>query len=335
MADPRKRPPAARQAEATPQVRALLYRAKAVVAERFPVLPVRGAPPAIAVPDDAFDLRAVRQLAPELARLSALVCRIDVAAGGRSLHQGTGVLVAGDVVLTCRHVVASFAMPGPRGWDLVDPAAGAVARFDPVPDGGGGTGVPVSQVLFAATDSGQGLDYRRDEPELALLRLARPVTAVAPDAGMLNWSTDFEADADARACAVISYPGDPFTTDAAGRKVFADVRLRRVSVRLVEGQFEPDGRPLYGTCCLTIGAMRLATLPNDGHRLFASHDCSTLAGASGGGVVDLSSGKIVGIHCGGEFGGLNQFQLFSAALGRIGRREELRAALAAAGVPGF
>lgn len=324
------------QVKMTPQTRTFLQRTKAVINERFPVLPVREDPPALQVPEADFEQRPVRQLAPLLAELSTLVCRIDVETnGGSSTHMGTSFLVAKDVLLTCRHVVASFGAPGTSRWGFADPATRAMARFGPMPDGQGGRSIRVSEILFAGSASKKDLDYGQCEPEIALLRLAQPVAAKPAIIAAPDWSTDFEDRAEKRACAVISYPANPFTTDHRGRRVFVDTDLDPSLIGLVERQFEPGGDPLFGTLCVSIGSMYLLTVPNDDYRLFASHDCSTLAGSSGGCVVDLTSGRIVGIHCGGKYKTINLFQLFSAALGRIGRRDELREALAKANVPGF
>ena len=327
----------------SPELRAFLSRERAVVHVRYPVFPVRGDPPALVVSDDAYDLEPFRVvagsqslLATTLSALSALVCRIDVRRDPAApmVHVGTGILVAPDLVLTCRHVAAAFAQPTDATWQFRTGGVQAAVCFAAVPDDGTAPFIPVSEVVFAGSSSREGLVFDLNEPELALLRLAAPAPEQPAHGDAFGWQKDLDPQADSvRAVAVASYPANPFVT-LQGRKVFSQPDLRNVPVRLVEVQFEPGGVSLYGTRCVTVGLMTPSSTATDTHRLFAAHDCSTLGGSSGGAVIDLETGKIIGVHCGGEFRRQNQLQLFFAALNRIGRATELRTAMTAAGIAG-
>lgn len=320
-------------------------RENAIVNKAFPVIPVRNDPLVLQVPEGDFDLQAFRAqpgdvnaLASVLAGLSSLVCRVD---GRRSasqamVHQGSGVLVAPDVVLTCRHVAATFAVRGSKGWKLRTGGAAAAVIFDSSPTQGESISIPVSSVLFAGSASSEKLAMDIDEPELALLRLAKAVNVPALTVEAFDWWTDLDpAPGSLRGVTVISYPADPFTRDGAGNKAFIDPELRTVNICDVEDQFEPGGSPLYGTKCVTVGQFGASHSSEDRHRLFAAHDCSTLGGSSGGAVVDTTIRRIIGIHCGGTFGEQNQFQLFCVALGRIGLAQTLKDALVAADATGL
>lgn len=324
----------------SPDLRAYLSREKAVINIDFPVFPIRGDPPVLEISADDYDLEPFRTvpgggtLGSSLAAAAALVCRIDAAshANDAMTHRGTGVLVAPDLVLTCRHVVASFALPtATKNWQFKADGARATVHFGATPDDDPENSIAVSGIVFAGSKSSTKLALNANEPEIALLRLSK--RAAAP-AQLFDWAVNREAVDELRqAVAVVSYPGNPFESVTGEQRKFSDPALSGVPAALVTYRFEPSGAPpLYGTRCLTIG-MRRNRQGTDRYGLFAAHDCSTLGGSSGGAVIDLLTGRIIGIHCGGEFTVENQFQLLWSALNRIGRFTDLRKAMMDAGIP--
>lgn len=190
------------------------------------------------------------------------VGRIDVK-GHRDLDWvGTGFLTAEDVVLTNAHVVREFATHSRRQWQFIP---GLTTEVDYGRELGNekADAVPVKTVL--------GIHPRHD---LALLRL-EPSARTAPPLAIGRSAPKLE---ERRKVYVIGHPAwDGRRNDPEPmRRIFADVfNLKRVQ----PGEaFAAPGE----------------------HGLF-HHDCSTLGGNSGSCVVDLETGRVIGLHAGGHY----------------------------------
>jgi endonuclease G len=234
-------------------------------------------PPADGFADSDVLMNRLRDASGQIAATVPSVGRIDLA---NHMYDwvGTGWVVAPDVVVTNRHVAQVFAAAGP----------------------GGG-------FAFRAAEGGRTvkakLDLRREynRPDEALVR-AREVLWIEPDGGpdvaLLRVDTE---DEDGRTLpapvplmtqdevdgsfgswvAVVGYPArSPYNSLADQQRIFDGVydvkRLAPGTVMAVT----PDGR--------------------------LAHDATTLGGNSGSVVVDLATGKAVGLHYGGIEGDRNR-----------------------------
>jgi Trypsin-like peptidase domain len=189
---------------------------------------------------------------------------------------GTGFLVGPDVLMTNRHVAIELTAPRPSGrWGI---APGIRARVDFVEELGSFDGSP-----FDIT----GLIGIHGRLDMALFRVAARGGAggaealpaplpLAADPGPLDSLAK-------RQVYVVGYPAwDGRRNDPEPmRRLFADIYNVK---RLQPGEI---GRHVPG------------------RRLF-THDCSTLGGNSGSGVIDLASHRVLGLHFGGRFREANQ-----------------------------
>lgn len=198
----------------------------------------------------------------------------------RKLWSGTGWVAADGLVMTNRHVIRDFAEPltqeaGETRWRL---KAGMAARINfgedwlgtgPPPDDEACTyDVPADAVLRAHPEE--------DKPDLALIPVQRTsgTDKLLPDPLVIDGRGDKIADG--RTVYVVGYPA----RDERGRELAS-------MYRLFDGIFDVK-RLQPGK---VIGLLpELVTL---------LHDCSTLGGNSGSCVVDLETGRVVGLHFGG------------------------------------
>ncbi len=196
-----------------------------------------------------------------------------IARAGR--HQGTGVLIRHPhwpepVVVTAAHVVAGLAAAvAERG-----PASLEIDFLGEV--GAVGSNRHALGRLLAVGDAGGWTT------DFAVIELGRPVDGPLP--------TPLQVDGDLGSVdppaqvAIVSYPGVPSGTaramwpEGAWRDVFEGVwHLKRVSpARAVAGAAEP----------------------------LIHHDATTTAGSSGGALLSIGTGRLAGLHLGGE-GGVN------------------------------
>ena len=204
-----------------------------------------------------------------LQRILPSVGRIELKRLPEDVHIGTGWLVGEDVVVTNRHVAEFFSRGSGRT---------AVLSKDPF-----GQPVPV-QIDFreehARKDVAEHvvaeilwieeLDDRL--PDMALLKLRRNGELPPP----IEFSTSLPTAGEAT-IAVVGYPAWDYRNDAATmQRLFGDI---------------------YGVKRLAPGFVSGA-----GEGFIFEHDCTTLGGNSGSVVLDVSTGKAIGLHFAGEFG---------------------------------
>ena len=192
------------------------------------------------------------------------VCRVEVDGHPALDWVGSGFLVAGDVVLTNRHVAKEFARQGADGAWVFEPEM--VVRVDFSEEFGG------SQAReFQITE----LIGVSDAFDMAFLRVAK-----TGDAGELPPSLPLapaSAVQQGREVYVVGYPAsDSRRNDPEEqRRIFSNIfDVKRLQPGQISGVEPPS--------------------------LFL-HDCSTLGGNSGSCVVDLETHAIVGLHFSGRF----------------------------------
>jgi hypothetical protein len=200
------------------------------------------------------------------------VGRVEVSGHPRLSWAGTAWAAAPGLVVTNRHVVEPFAEPAAgteTSWRIRE---GRAARID------------FGRELDVPPDEGRIFDVREDEPilvhpehDLALVPVARtsrdgagtfpPALAVAGDgAGIGEGRKVFVA-------------GHPARDDRAPERL--------LQYRLFQGIFDVKR--------LQPGQV-MQVLPETGTLL---HDCSTLGGNSGSPLLDLATGRVLGLHYAG------------------------------------
>lgn len=240
------------------------------------------------------------------------VCRIDmIAHDGTAAHAGTGILIAPDIAMTCRHVIAvagGVYGDGESGkyWTIgASPVLQAV--FDPQP----GTGSPrrkILSVLYCDDDPGSRLNLRKQE--IALIALEPDGGQPAPVLPIHNSTDGIPHDA---AIAVIGFPGpDALGVKAADSAMAAQGNETPVSA-MVMRVFGDDAALQQGHMRAGIGRL-IDVSRTAAARSYYSHNAPTMPGMSGGAVVDLASGKLIGLHCGGQHFIANSFQFFAQLL---------------------
>lgn len=271
-----------------------------LVAARSGLAKVRAAgdaPPDL-TPDEAFGLEAIvllegrpsiliengRFAAPpaewailedyreQIERVLASVGRIEISGHPRLEWLGTGFLVAPTVIMTNRHVAAEFSEKRRgEGWTFV---SGIQPRIDFHEEYGGGEAAEFECVELV------GIHPRLD---LALLRVepqSGPSGQLAPPL-KLHYRTP--RGLHGRKVYVVGYPAwDGRRNDPeAMRRIFAGI---------------------YDVKRLQPGTIRTRLVLG---RTF-EHDSSTLGGNSGSCVVDLETGKVLGLHFAGLYGEHNK-----------------------------
>lgn len=152
--------------------------------------------------------------------------------------------------------------------------------------------VAVERVLFIAPE-GTG------QPDMAVLKLRTAVDRPpVPMAASSRPAGEFVA--------VIGYPArdDRRNDPAAARDIFRDIYEKK---RLAPGKLQTDGRS---------------------DAVVLRHDCSTLGGNSGSVVLDVASGRALGLHFGGKFETSNyavRIEVVRRVLANVPRRLAARA----------
>jgi hypothetical protein len=181
---------------------------------------------------------------------------------------GTGVMVAPDILVTNSHVAETFAF-----------RQGDILRFSP--GEGGGTMKPFIDFIDTPTDTLNSefeitrvLHMQEDRnPDIALLRVKSVDGNRKPLPTHLQLADEVVTG---REVAAIGYP-QAEDNDA----LKADIE------RVFKGVFDRK----------RVAPGRLGVLENG----VVKHDCSVLTGNSGSPLVDLETGKVVGIHFKGAF----------------------------------
>ena len=182
---------------------------------------------------------------------------------------GTAWLVEPDVIVTNRHVANEFARQSGRDFVFRPGIDGQSMRasidFKEEFRSATAVSVEVERVLYIAPDS-------PGQPDMAVLKLK---SAVSQEPIPLAASSEPEGEY----VTVIGYPArdDHRNNPDAARSIFRDIYEKK---RLAPGKVRIDERA---------------------NALVLKHDCSTLGGNSGSVVLDVTSGKAIGLHFGGRF----------------------------------
>ncbi len=201
--------------------------------------------------------------------LFAAVGRVELPTNDRLPFAGTGFVVGPGLLMTNRHVAALFTSGvGNRG--LVYRAGDAAVHFgrqagDPSPDPA--RPLDVRQVLMV-----------HPHWDMALLRVDG-LDGITP----LRLSVDPPANLSGRDVAAVGYPAFDTRNDAA------------VQTRIFGGVFEVK-RFMPGKLRERADIRSFETVVSA-----VTHDGSTLGGASGSAVFDLTSGLVVGLHFAGVY----------------------------------
>ena len=241
-------------------------------------------------PDDFWDSERLAQRLEdaryEVERAIPSSGRIDLR-NHRQAWVGTGWLVGPSLVATCRHVAEQFAYGAEGGFAFKQNYEGR--RVEATIDWRREHALPeesrfrVTQVLWI-------------EPEplfdIALLEIAGSGQEGEEPPGIIDLLTDAELEEVlGRWVAVIGFPARDSRND------FNDQQ------RLFDG--------IYNVKRLAPG--QLTAIRKDG---LLEHDATTLGGNSGSVVLDLESGKAIGIHFGG-IEGQDNFAVHASQLARI------------------
>ncbi|MFL5350834.1 MAG: trypsin-like serine peptidase [Hyalangium sp.] len=201
-------------------------------------------------------------------RIAPSVGRIEVSFGfGESQMIGTGFLVAPDVVMTNRHVVKNFSELDQGTWRFM---GGMTPAIDYRAERGSTARASFQLVEILAV---------HDSLDLALVRVSSEATHGHPAPGPLSLTSMPSESLVGRNVYVIGYPASDnqgLTPPQVLRDIFGSVyqvkRLQPGKVLEVEA-----GQPIF------------------------THDCSTLGGNSGSCVVDLETGRVIGLHFRGHY----------------------------------
>jgi endonuclease G len=212
------------------------------------------------------------RLRPGRANLEAAikaVGRVELQGHASFPWVGTAWLVEPDVIVTNRHVANEFARQSGRGFVFRPGIDGQLMRvnidFKEEFGVAAEASVAVERVLFIAPD-GPG------QPDMAVLKLRSIVNRQPiPMAASSQPEGEF--------ISVIGYPArdDRRNDPDAARSIFKDIYEKK---RLAAGKIQSDGQTDV---------------------IVFKHDCSTLGGNSGSVVLDVASGKALGLHFGGRF----------------------------------
>lgn len=217
--------------------------------------------------------RVLDDFKANIAETARRVGRIQVRKNGQIRAEGTGFLVADDVIMTNRHVAERFSAPGADSvWSLMDAREPCIDYADD-PDALSGQPLPIRRVIGIHPDP---------NIDLALLQLSAAPVDRAGVIGPLIFASAAPPQERGRPVYVVGYPlNDPFHDPLVLRMVFGGrFGLKRLQPGEILAVFEPS-------------------------KLF-NHDCSTLGGNSGSCVVDLATNRVLGLHFSGLQGEWNQ-----------------------------
>ncbi|MGD9632104.1 MAG: DNA/RNA non-specific endonuclease [Pirellulales bacterium] len=218
------------------------------------------------------------------------VGRIEVSGHPELDWIGTGWLASPDLVVTNRHVANEFAFAGGRGFVFRPGLGGGPmhANIDFKEEFGGTdeAAVDVVDILFIAGQTA-------GQPDMAVLKLKTPV-----DRTPLSLADSSTATGEF--IALIGYPArdDRRNDPAVARDIFRDIYEKK---RLAPGKQIDTG------------------LSN---AVVFEHDCTSLGGASGAALIDVGTGKTLGLHFGGRFEQSNfavRAEVVSRVLGSVQR----------------
>jgi endonuclease G len=234
-----------------------------------PVLAIVEGRPRFETPDTESEVWRSRlaAAAEPLRRAARAVGRIEVQRHPQLQWVGTGWLVADDTIVTNRHVAVEF---GARGSDrftfrqgLGGGRIGSAIDFLREVDQPARLQSRVVEILYIADDDG---------PDVAMLRIEPVSTGDRPQPIPLAGRTAVAG----QQIAVVGYPArdSRIPDQRLMQSIFGDVYDRK---RLAPGQV------------------------TDVQADVLLHDCSTLGGNSGSVLLDLASGRAVGLHFAGRF----------------------------------
>lgn len=230
---------------------------------------------------DFATARTWEETVANIAILARQSTRLDRLNGTQA---GSGCLRSDGTLLTAGHVVYS------PGWLFGNPPTPATTpgwvRYNQVSDAGS---LPESTIVAEGHVTGQPMPL-----DIAIVSQAASwktvlvASQLAAEFGALPGLTLQETELSAaelqgRPVAVIGHPladnqgGDP----AEIPLVFGDAQLG--AKRFMPGRLHPE-EPLI----------------DEGGKLLLNHDCSTLGGASGSCLIDLTTGNVLGIHVSGN-----------------------------------
>lgn len=235
-----------------------------------PVLAIIDAAAELTFPDSESEVWRARlqAAAAQIRRAARAVGRIDVVGHPQLRYVGTGWLVDHQIVLTNRHVAREFARRDGRRFAFAQGIDGTAmsSSIDFLEEQGRDAErrFGVTEILHIEPDEGPDLAFLRVEGAAHHHRLSAPIP-LAED----RPSRDQQI-------ATIGYPArdSRVPDDQLVHHIFGDVYDKK---RLAPGQ---------------VTDVRDAVL---------LHDCSTLGGNSGSVLLDLASGKAVGLHFAGRF----------------------------------
>lgn len=219
-----------------------------------------------ALPDSKIWRTVLQRARGNIEQAIARVGRVELHNHMTYQWVGTGWLIAENIVVTNRHVAEEFAVTQGNGFafatNLIGKEITASVDFREEYEIDLAIEVGVEKILHVAG---------KNEPDIALLRIASDTPLPAPIA---------LADKDVehrQTIGVIGYPAfDSRNGLDAMRRYFGEI----FDVK----RFAPGK----------------VSFPTPGEHYFV-HDCTTLGGNSGSKVIDLESGKVVGLHFSGVF----------------------------------
>jgi len=218
-------------------------------------------------PDSEVWAGRIREAQSVLDRVIPSIGRVEVNNNPDFTWVGTGWLVAGDIIVTNRHVAREFGRRGTAGFSFRAGINGGpmTSRIDFLEEDQRTTSMEyaVNSILWIAPP---------DEADVAFLRVTR-LPSDRPLPPPVALAGDVAAD---EFVATIGYPArDSRVPDQdLVRRIFGDVYDKK---RLAPGQVIEAGDDEL------------------------EHDCSTLGGNSGSAVIRLRTGEAVGLHFSGLF----------------------------------
>lgn len=248
--------------------------------------------PSFLIRNDTFVIPADQRvwtdrLRPGRANLEAAIIavgRVELLGHPSFPWVGTAWLVESDVIVTNRHVAMEFARQSGRDFVFRPGVGGQLMRasidFKEEFNVAGEASVEVERVLFIAPDA-------PGQPDMAVLKLRSTVNRQPiPMAETSEPEGEF--------ISVIGYPArdDRRNDPDAARSIFRDIYEKK---RLAPGKIQSDDRA---------------------DALVLRHDCSTLGGNSGSLVIDVTSGRAIGLHFAGRFE-LSNFAVRIEAVRRV------------------